>query len=243
MNHRRFALCLSAVVLLVSCASQVAVAQMMPAIGYRTSLSTRSHDVSGTVTIVDEDTILVEDFVYDGGGLSVFFYLGTSEDSFESGLEIGPQLVGTVYDGTQDSFTIDLPEGMTVEGYNAVSVWCVIANVSFGEGTFADPSFVLLGDVNLDGAASFLDVPPFIAILASGEFQAQADLNQDGAVTFLDIAPMLTVLTGIPTLGFETVSTHPSPAKTLTAFTSTRTYRPSQSPMRPASQPSLPKTD
>lgn len=195
MSRRTFALGLSAVFFLMSYASQSVVAQMIPGIGYQASLSTRSHDVSGTVTVLDADTLLVEDFVFDGGGVSVFFYLGTSEATFSNGLEIGPQLLGTVFDGTQDSFTIDLPAGMTVDGYNAISVWCVAFDVSFGDGTFEDPGATLLpGDLNLDGAVNFLDIAPFIQILNGGEFQSQADFNQDAAVTFLDIVPFIALL-------------------------------------------------
>ena len=94
MSHRTFALGLSAVFLLMSYASQSAVAQMMPDIGYQTSLSMNSHNVGGTVTVLDADTLLVEDFTYDGGGVDVFFYLGTSDATFSSGLEIGSQLLG-----------------------------------------------------------------------------------------------------------------------------------------------------
>lgn len=195
MSHRNYALGLSAVFLLMSCLSQLAIAQMMPGIGYQTALSTGSHNVSGTVSVLDANTIVVEDFTFDGAGLSVFFYLGTSDTTFSSGLPIGPELVGTVFDGTQDSFTIDLPAGTTVDGYNAVSVWCVVADVSFGDGTFSAPA-LLAGDLNLDGAVNFLDIAPFIAILTSGEFESQADFNQDGAVTFMDIAPFIAILTG-----------------------------------------------
>lgn len=55
---------------------------------------------------------------------------------------------------------------------------------------------VLLGDVNLSGAVSFLDISPFIAVLSGGKFQAEADCNQDGAVNFLDIATFIAILSG-----------------------------------------------
>ena len=61
--------------------------------------------------------------------------------------------------------------------------------------TFVVPEPVL-GDANLDGFVSFLDVSPFIAILSSNAFLEQADCNQDGVVNFLDIAPFITFLTG-----------------------------------------------
>ncbi len=174
------------IALLISSLSQLAGAQMMPGVGYQTSLSTNSHDVSGTVTIVDADTLLVEDFTFDGLGVSVFFYLATSDTTFIDGLPVGPQLVGTSFDGTEGPFTIDLPAGMTVDGYNAISVWCVAANLSFGDGTFSPPT-PILGDLNNDGVVDFSDVGPFIELLISGEFQAEADFDQDSAVTFTDI--------------------------------------------------------
>ncbi len=108
-----------------------------PSAGWQATLNGVSHDVAGTVSIVDADTILVENFIYDGGGLGVYFYLAESEATLSSGLQIGPNLLGTVYDGDEGSFTIDLPTGSTIDGYHAVSVWCVPADASFGSGTFA----------------------------------------------------------------------------------------------------------
>ena len=52
----------------------------------------------------------------------------------------------------------------------------------------------LLGDVNLDGNVNFLDISPFIALLANGGFQTEADINGDGMVSFLDIAPFIAIL-------------------------------------------------
>ena len=193
MNHRTFVFGLSAALLVIACASQSVFAQMTPGVGYQASFSTISNNVSGTVTILDADTLLVEDFTYDGLGPSVFFRLGTSVSQLEYGLDLGTDLVGTAFDGTEDSFTIDLPAGLTVEGFNAVSVWCVPFEAAFGEGTFSAPA-PILGDVNSDGTVSFADIPAFIQVLNSGEFQAEADLNEDSAVTFADIPPFIEVL-------------------------------------------------
>ena len=53
---------------------------------------------------------------------------------------------------------------------------------------------VLLGDVNLDGEVTFLDISPFITILSTAGFQAEADIDLSGDVTFLDIAPFIVIL-------------------------------------------------
>ena len=55
-------------------------------------------------------------------------------------------------------------------------------------------SGVLLGDVNLDGAVNLLDVGPFIELLNTGDFQAEADINMDGAVNLLDVDPFIDLL-------------------------------------------------
>jgi hypothetical protein len=95
-----------------------------PMVGWQTDLSTLAHDVSGTVTIIDDDTIRVDDFIYDGTAPLVYFYLGTEDtrSAFAEGLSIGPQL-SEAFDGTQGPLLIDLPAGETLEGYDAISVW------------------------------------------------------------------------------------------------------------------------
>ena len=56
------------------------------------------------------------------------------------------------------------------------------------------PATVLLGDVNLDGVVDFSDIPAFIAVLQSGEFQADADIDSSGVVDFSDIPPFIAIL-------------------------------------------------
>ena len=61
-----------------------------------------------------------------------------------------------------------------------------------------EPLFVLHGDVNLDDIVNFLDIAPFISVLAGGGSsveEAAADCNLDGVVSFLDIAPFIVALT------------------------------------------------
>ena len=56
-------------------------------------------------------------------------------------------------------------------------------------------SGAVTGDVNGDGAIDLLDVAPFVDLIISGDFQAEADINSDGAVDLLDIAPFVQLLT------------------------------------------------
>jgi hypothetical protein len=56
---------------------------------------------------------------------------------------------------------------------------------------------VTLGDVNLDSAVDFSDIPPFIALLQSGTFQAEADCDESGIVDFSDIPAFIAILMGL----------------------------------------------
>ena len=69
----------------------------------------------------------------------------------------------------------------------------LVANPGF-ESEGLSWSIRLLGDVNLDGTVSFLDISPFIAVLSAGDYQFEADVNRDGVVDFLDISPFIGIL-------------------------------------------------
>jgi hypothetical protein len=53
-----------------------------------------------------------------------------------------------------------------------------------------------LGDVNLDGMVDFADIPAFISVLISGEYQLEADVDQSGMVNFDDIPAFIAILIG-----------------------------------------------
>jgi len=53
---------------------------------------------------------------------------------------------------------------------------------------------VLRGDVNVDGAVTFADIPPFIARLSAGVYQNEADVDQNAAIDFADIPAFIAVL-------------------------------------------------
>lgn len=57
-------------------------------------------------------------------------------------------------------------------------------------------SSVLKGDLDLNGMVTFLDINPFISVLSSGGYQAEADCDCDGDVDFLDIQPFIDILSG-----------------------------------------------
>jgi len=57
---------------------------------------------------------------------------------------------------------------------------------------------ILLGDVNQDGSVDLLDVQPFVALLTSGTFVAEADMNQDDVFNLLDVGPFVDAIANGP---------------------------------------------
>lgn len=103
-------------------------------VGQTATLSQRAHGVKGTATIVDERTIELTDFSYDGGGIDVRIYGGLG-GNYRDGFAIGMNLLGTPY--TDGTLRVELPAGVTLDDLDGVSVWCVAASASFGDGLFA----------------------------------------------------------------------------------------------------------
>lgn len=120
--------------------SSSAVAQGHPKAGLKAELQTIFHGVSGTVTIIDADTLLVEDFNYDGAAIETWFHLGVtnSESDFAAGLQVPPLIPNVPF--VDATFMLELPRGTTVDPYGAVSFWCVAANASLGRGSFLSPA-------------------------------------------------------------------------------------------------------
>ena len=59
-----------------------------------------------------------------------------------------------------------------------------------------DQDFIVLGDVNCDGAVNLQDVAPFVNLLSNGLYEIKADINQDGAVNLQDIGPFVALISG-----------------------------------------------
>jgi mono/diheme cytochrome c family protein len=103
-------------------------------VGQVATLSTLAHSVSGTAEIIDDCTIRVEDFVYDGGGIDVRFYSGLG-GNYVTGFPMSEDLLRSGgYNG--ETVYAQLPEGRTLDELDGISVWCVDVATSFGDGIF-----------------------------------------------------------------------------------------------------------
>jgi Electron transfer DM13 len=96
-------------------------------------LQTLGHGVSGSAKVLDDCTIEISNFNYDGGGLPDVFAYGAIGSRFASGFAIGPNLFGTRR--TNETVTLTLKTG-DLDNMDGISIWCVRAGVSFGQGQF-----------------------------------------------------------------------------------------------------------
>ncbi len=103
-------------------------------IGKTAEFLARFHNVGGTAEIIDDCTIQVTDFTYDGTGIVVEMYGGLSRN-FVNGFAVSGDLKrGMPYAG--ETLTLTLPEGKTLDDLDSLSVWCVDVAVSFGDAMF-----------------------------------------------------------------------------------------------------------
>jgi len=92
-----------------------------------------TYGISGRAVIASENLIRLEQFTYSGGGPDVRVYLGV-DDSFANGIVISGTISGTPYQNATLEFP--LPEGVTLDDFNSISIWCVVFSISFSEGVF-----------------------------------------------------------------------------------------------------------
>jgi len=104
-------------------------------VGTSAVLKKRFHGVEGTARVVDDCTIEITDFAFDGGGIDVRVYGGKGGD-YARGFAMGNDLRKPGgYSGA--TVRVNLPAARTLDDLDGVSIWCVPAGADFGSGTFA----------------------------------------------------------------------------------------------------------
>jgi len=101
-------------------------------VGYTGYFSTLAHDVSGKATILDDCTIKITEFYYDGGGPEVNFYAAVDHEyGSDNAFSISQIINGTVYNDAE--FTLRIPDNKSLDDLTGLSVWCVDFSANFGE--------------------------------------------------------------------------------------------------------------
>lgn len=103
-----------------------------PRVGATAVLVEAFHDVGGIAEVIDDCTIEIRDFTYDGTGIDVRLYGGLG-GNYDAGFAMGDDLIKPGgYQG--ETLTFTLPAGRTLDDLDGVSVWCVDVGVDFGSG-------------------------------------------------------------------------------------------------------------
>ena len=111
---------------------------------------TKQHGVGGTVYIVDEQTLLIKGFTYDGRGPDAFFWAGTegapshtggtilpypfNNKFYEYNDETAPIIQGR-FNGNVD-IQLKTPQSLNTADIKWLSVWCRAFTVDFGSFNF-----------------------------------------------------------------------------------------------------------
>ncbi|KAL1423244.1 hypothetical protein MTO96_021225 [Rhipicephalus appendiculatus] len=114
----------------------LAAAAAEPYLGTRIGkLNTHFHGVSGELYVVDDTTLYLKDFHYDGTGPDAYFWAGSSTRPDHTGFIIPDEKGRTTplgaYNG-QD-LVLKLPAGQTVSKIRWFAVWCRKFRANFGD--------------------------------------------------------------------------------------------------------------
>jgi len=109
-------------------------------------LTETDHNVAGKVYIVDEDTLLIDNFRYDGKGFGVYINVattGSNKAQFAANRIDIPYPTGSKgesierkYNG-DEQLVLDLKQvGVKAKDIKWLSVWCTVFQMSFGHVLF-----------------------------------------------------------------------------------------------------------
>jgi hypothetical protein len=111
-----------------------------PRVGWIAELQDRFvHGVSGTARIVDNCTIVVENFYYDGIAADSRWVGVVNNDWDNMTVLSGTQIRSTPY--VNETLTIPLPVGVTLDQIEQIGLVCLPGDDIFGVGGLADGTF------------------------------------------------------------------------------------------------------
>jgi hypothetical protein len=105
-----------------------------PRVGQTAVLHGYVHGVQGTARIVDNCSIAIENFSYDGVGLDVRV-VGVKDGNFRAPVP----LTGNIRDHGpfhNETLVVPLPQGVTLDDVPVISILCVSFGIDYGDGTF-----------------------------------------------------------------------------------------------------------
>ncbi|WP_435624421.1 DM13 domain-containing protein [Flagellimonas sp.] len=92
-----------------------------------------SYGISGRVTVISDCEIQLTNFFYNGSGPAVSVYGGTN-GNFEDGISLSEPIQGRRFE--DETLSVFLPEGTTLDEINSISIWCFQFNIDFSSASF-----------------------------------------------------------------------------------------------------------
>ena len=106
--------------------------------------SSLAHDLGGDVFAIDSRTFEVRNFNYDGTGPAAFFWVGKGATPDTNGFPIplvpscdANVKLGPYSASTSQPLRVEIPDGMTIQDFDYLSVWCEQAIQNFGHVTIS----------------------------------------------------------------------------------------------------------
>ncbi len=95
------------------------------------TITNGQHNVSATFTFFSNNTLEVSNFYYDGKAPDTYISIGNiGDDNKYVHAEALSDIIVDAYEG--ETLIIELPQSINTDDYNAVSVYCLAFNDSFG---------------------------------------------------------------------------------------------------------------
>ena len=157
-------------------------------------LNNHQHGIGGVVYIVDEKTLLIKGFTYDGAGPDAFFWAGTQgspsgignilpypfEGKFYEYEDQSAPILNGRYFGDKD-IKLTLPDTLNTTDIKWLSIWCRKFSVNFGDLIFPD---------NLSLNEHTHDIPTILNTKREPEsgIEAESSWNKSNSLKFTNFA-------------------------------------------------------
>eukprot|EP01024_Parvocaulis_polyphysoides_P015862 TRINITY_DN17007_c3_g1_i2.p2 TRINITY_DN17007_c3_g1~~TRINITY_DN17007_c3_g1_i2.p2 ORF type:complete len:140 (+),score=37.53 TRINITY_DN17007_c3_g1_i2:345-764(+) len=109
-----------------------------PKVGCMAELKGNQKDVGGII-VIDDDCTFSVNLTYDGTGPDVFWYGAATEAELKTGVIINPEVglpQGQAF--VEELVTEQLPESVSWDDINFLSVWCRRFGIDFGNADFTE---------------------------------------------------------------------------------------------------------
>jgi hypothetical protein len=106
--------------------------------GYSGELSSLDGGLGGTVTVVDAETLRINDYQLEDASAPALYWWGSEDDDLSNGFRVSSEQVTDAAE--TDTLTIELDNGYTTENFTTFGLWCERFSTSFGETTLREES-------------------------------------------------------------------------------------------------------